>query len=85
MALEKNHTIIICGTAEERKVSNVLGILPSSFMILSSSYNMPHANLFGRACAEVCVLSQGLSLIYFIFASTPIINEERLSLVAGLS
>lgn len=32
---------------------------------------MPHANLFGRACAEVCVLSQGLSLIYFIFCQHP--------------
>lgn len=73
-------------TAEEiRKVSNVLGIMPSSFMILSSKVTTCHM----QSCLAECVLKQcsvkaSHSSISF-FASIIIINEERLSLMAGWS
>ena len=86
MALEKKSYNYNMWTAEERKVSNVLGILPSSFMILSSKVTTCHMQtcLAEHVLKCVCLVKASRSSISFS-ASIPIINEERLSLTAGLS
>lgn len=82
---KKSYNYNMWTTEERRKVSNVLGMVPSSFMILSSKVTTCHMQTCLAECGlKQCSLEASHSSISFS-ASIIIINEERLSLVAGWS
>lgn len=72
---KKTHTIIICGP-QKKEVSNVLGSMPSSFLILSSKVTTCCMQTWSTECAlKQCSVQASHSSISFLSAS-PVLMER---------